>query len=394
MKRVWRTILLLGALLGLSGMFLFVMMRSGPLAPVPVTTTDVEARSISPALYGIGVVESGMVYRVGPTSPGRVGEVFVEVGDFVAAGKVVAVMDPVDLDQRINAQGATVRRLEAAVKASSSRTAETEARKEYAAAQSKRYANLLKAGAVSVDAAEAKEQERQVTASAWTSALADLQGSKAELERAKADLNALASQKGNLDLIAPGPGLVTARAAERGSTAVAGQAVVEIVDTGAIRVSVRFDQSMASGLKAGLPAEISLRSGNGRSLKGRILRVEPVADPVTEEIVAKAVFDTLPDSLPPLGELAEVTVHLPSLPSGPVIPDSALHRYDGRLGVWVFDDGAIAFRPVKAGRRDLEGRVQVLEGLEAGEKIVVYSLKALTAKSRVKVYETLEEMRP
>ncbi|MBP6332563.1 MAG: efflux RND transporter periplasmic adaptor subunit [Aminivibrio sp.] len=394
MRRVWRTVLLLGALLGLAALFLFVMMRSGPLAPVPVTAAAVEKRSVAPALYGIGVVESGAVFRVGPTSPGRVREVFVEVGDRVEAGQKVAVMDPVDLDQRRAAQEASIARLEASVRAASARTSETGARKEYAQAQSKRYDNLLKSGAVSVDAAEAKRQERLVTAAAWTSANADLQASRAELERAKADLAALASQKENLDLLAPAAGLVSARASEPGTTAVAGQAVVEIIDTGSIRVSVRFDQATASGLRAGLPADIVLRSGNGRVSGGAILRVEPVADPVTEELIAKAVFSEMPDPLPPLGELAEVTVKLPPLPETPVVPDGALQRYAGRRGVWIIINGAIVFRPVTTGRRDLAGTVQILEGLEGGERVVVYSARALTPKNRVKVLETLEGMKP
>lgn len=394
MRRVWRTVLLLGALLGLAALFLFVMMRSGPLAPVPVTAAAVEKRSVAPALYGIGVVESGAVFRVGPTSPGRVREVFVEVGDRVEAGQKVAVMDPVDLDQRRAAQEASIARLEASVRAASARTSETGARKEYAQAQSKRYDNLLKSGAVSVDAAEAKRQERLVTAAAWTSANADLQASRAELERAKADLAALASQKENLDLLAPAAGLVSARASEPGTTAVAGQAVVEIIDTGSIRVSVRFDQATASGLRAGLPADIVLRSGNGRVSGGAILRVEPVADPVTEELIAKAVFSEMPDPLPPLGELAEVTVKLPPLPETPVVPDGALQRYAGRRGVWIIINGAIVFRPVTTGRRDLAGTVQILEGLEGGERVVVYSARALPPKNRVKVLETLEGMKP
>ena len=369
-------------------------MRSGPLAPVPVTAAAIEKRSVAPALYGIGVVESGAVFRVGPTSPGRVREVFVEVGDRVEAGQKVAVMDPVDLDQRRAAQEASIARLEASVRAASARTSETGARKEYAQAQSKRYDNLLKSGAVSVDAAEAKRQERLVTAAAWTSANADLQASRAELERAKADLAALASQKENLDLLAPAAGLVSARASEPGTTAVAGQAVVEIIDTGSIRVSVRFDQATASGLRAGLPADIVLRSGNGRVSGGAILRVEPVADPVTEELIAKAVFSEMPDPLPPLGELAEVTVKLPPLPETPVVPDGALQRYAGRRGVWIIINGAIVFRPVTTGRRDLAGTVQILEGLEGGERVVVYSARALTPKNRVKVLETLEGMKP
>lgn len=394
MRRVWRTVLLLAGLLGLGGMFLYVMMRSGPLAPVPVTAAEVRSAAVSPALFGIGVVESGAVFRVGPTSPGRVKELVVQVGDWVKKGQRVAVMDPVDMDERISAQKASIARLSASVKAASARTAEVAAKKDYAEAQSKRYDNLLKSDAVSIDAAEAKRQERLATAAAWSSANAELQAARAELERAKADLSALVSQKDNLDLLAPASGLVSARSAEPGTTVVAGQPVAEIVDMESIRVSVRFDQAMAGGLRPGLPVQISLRSGNGVVHEGAILRVEPVADPVTEEIVAKAVFQRLPDPVPPVGELAEVTVNLPPLPEGPVAPDGALQRYSGRLGVWVLENGSIAFRPVKTGRRDLDGNVQIREGLKTGEKIVVHSVKALTAKSRVKVFESLEGVKP
>ena len=160
MKRLWRTIGLLLGLIALTALFFYVMMRSGPLAPVPVTAAAVEERSISPALYGIGVVESGAVFRIGPTSPGRVKNVFVQVGDRVEAGQKIAVMDPVDLDQRTAAQRASISRLEAVVRAAGARTSETAAKKKYAEAQSKRYDNLLKSGAVSVDSAEAKRQER------------------------------------------------------------------------------------------------------------------------------------------------------------------------------------------------------------------------------------------
>ena len=88
-----------------------------------------------------------------------------------------------------------------------------------------------------------------------------------------------------------------------------------------------------------------------------------------------------------------MTVTLPGLPDLPVVPDAALKRWNGSLGVWVIENGSIAFRPVKTGRRDLEGRVQIREGLKPGERVVAYSVKALTSKSRVKIYDTLEGIR-
>ena len=80
---------------------------------------------------------------------------------------------------------------------------------------------------------------------------------------------------------------------------------------------MRFDQINASGLAAGLPTRIILRSCSGQILKGSVLRVELKADAVTEEMLAKVTFDNQPDSLPSIGELGEVTVDLPALPIRP-----------------------------------------------------------------------------
>ena len=115
-----------------------------------------------------------------------------------------------------------------------------------------------------------------------------------------------------------------------------------------------------------------------------------MADAVTEEVLARIGFEQLPAPLPPLGELAELTVSLPALPERPVVSNASVHRVDGRLGVWTVDDaGALRFAPVRLGRSDLDGRVQVLEGLSGGERVVVYSQKALAAGTRIEVVERI-----
>jgi len=79
-------------------LFVFVVLRSGPLAPVPVTVTTVEVREVSPALFGIGTVEAKSLFKIGPNSPGRVRNVFVNVGDRVSARQLLAEMERPDLD--------------------------------------------------------------------------------------------------------------------------------------------------------------------------------------------------------------------------------------------------------------------------------------------------------
>jgi len=105
--------------------------------------------------------------------------------------------------------------------------------------------------------------------------------------------------------------------------------------------------------------------------------------------LAKVVFDELPERLPPLGELAEVTVMLPGLSPAPAIPNAAIRRVDGKLGVWRVEGGSLGFIPIVPGRGDLDGMVQVREGLKAGERVVVYSKKALNARSRIKVVDSI-----
>ena len=96
-----RTLALLAVLIPLVALFIYVALRSGPLAPIPVTVTRVESRSITPALFGIGTVEARYTYKIGPTVAGRVKRVDVQVGDRVRAGQLLGEMDPVDFDDRI-----------------------------------------------------------------------------------------------------------------------------------------------------------------------------------------------------------------------------------------------------------------------------------------------------
>lgn len=368
-----RTLALIAVILPLLALLIYVALRSGPLAPVAVTEAKVESRSIRPALFGIGTVEARYTYKIGPTFAGRVKRLDVQVGDHVKAGQVLGEMDPVDLDDQVRSQEAALKRAEAALR-------EATARQAYAETQARRYEQLYAARSTSEEVLTNKRQELQIADAALAAAREDL-------ARARSDREGLVAQRGNLRLIAPVDGVVALRDADPGTTIVAGQVVVEVIDPKSLWVNVRFDQISAAGLAADLPARIVLRSRNGRSLNGRVLRVEPKADAVTEETLAKVVFDKVPAPLPPIGELAEVTIDLPALPTAPVIPNAAVRRNGGQVGVWQITDGEPRFIPVKLGPSDLDGQVQVIEGLRNDDRVVVYSEKALGSKSRIHVVE-------
>ncbi|MBY0576281.1 MAG: efflux RND transporter periplasmic adaptor subunit [Gallionellaceae bacterium] len=366
-----RTLALLAVIVPLLALFVYVALRSGPLAPVAVTVVTVESKEVAPALFGVGTVEARYTYKIGPTFAGRVKRLDVHVGDRVKAGQVLGEMDPVDLDDRVRSQESALKRAEATVR-------EAEARQAYAQTQARRYEQLFAVRSTSEEIVTTKRQELQIGDAALSAAREDL-------ARTRSDREALVAQRSNLRLIAPVDGVVALRDADPGTTIVAGQSVVEVIDPKSFWINVRFDQISASGLAAGLPARIALRSRSGQALKGRVLRVEPKADAVTEETLAKATFDNQPEPLPPVGELAEVTLDLPALPATPVIPNAAVQREGNKLGVWQIVDGDLHFTPVKLGASDLDGRVQVRDGLKNGDQVVMYSEKALTLHSRIHV---------
>ena len=386
---------LLAVLIPLAGLLVFVALRAGPLAAVPVTVATVESQALAPALFGIGTVEARYTHRIGPTFAGRVATVAVQPGDAVRAGQVVGEMDPVDLDERLVAQEAGLRRAEANVLAAQAQVREVGARRSFADAQATRYARLLQSNSVSSEAAAAKRQEADAAVAGHQAATAGTEAAKQELSRLRAERDALRAQRANLRLVAPVDGLVVRRDADPGTTVVAGQAVVEIVEPASVWIHARFDQQRATGLAAERPAQIVLRSRAGEALAGTVVRVEPLADAVTEEVIAKIGFAQPPARLPPLGELAELTVALPALPARPLVPNAAVQRVAGRLGVWVVEGASdLRFVPLRLGAADLDGRVQVLDGLVGGERVVVYSHKPLTAGSRIEVVERIPGVAP
>lgn len=389
-----RTLALVGVLGTLVALFVYVALRSGPLAPVPVTVAAAENLAITPALFGIGTIEARHTYKIGPTAAGRIKRVNVEVGDRVQAGQLLGEMDPVDLDDRVAALEASIKRAEATVLAAEAQVQEAIIRKSYADAQAQRYEQLWQTRAVSEVSVETKRQDRQVAGAVLAAARANLDASNQELVGIRSDRDGVIQQRASLRLIAPVDGLVVLRSADPGTTVVAGQAVVEVIDPASIWISVRFNQLRLSGLRAGLPARIVLRSEAGNTIAGHVLRVEPLADAVTEETLAKVAFDAPPEFLPPVGELAEITVALPALVVATVVPDASVQRVDGRLGVWTIRDGSLRFVPVKVGAYDLDGRVQILDGLQADESVVVYSQGALNVRSRITVVEDLAAVSP
>jgi HlyD family secretion protein len=368
--------------------FGWVATRSGPLAPTRVTVASVITGEVAPALFGIGTVEAQRAYLIGPTAAGRVRRVLVDVGDTVKAGQLLAEMDPVDLETRVASTVAAAARGRNAEATAEAQTRDARSRLELATAEAHRYVELGRGGIVGQSVVDNAQQAQQSADAQVAAAEAALAGARKDLARLDADLGGAQHQRANIRLLAPVDGVVTSRDAEPGSTVIAGQPVLKLNDPRSVWVTVRLDQGRSTGLMVGLPADITLRSNPRQSLAGKVVRVEPTSDSVTEERIARVAFDRLPQGMS-TGEMAEVTLHLPAIGDAVLISNASLRYRGAQSGVWLHADGHLRFALVKTGAEGLDGRVQILEGLRAGDQVVVYSERNLEDDSRITVVPSL-----
>jgi HlyD family secretion protein len=316
----------------------------------------------------------------------------MDLPDTVKASQIVAELDPVDLDERLVAARFGVERAASAIRAADAVVAEAQSRAALANANVRRFATLAAQGFVSAEAVEARRHEANAAAAAVEAALAQQAAAQRDRARANAEAGAIAKLREQARLRAPVAGIVSARRVEPGTTVVAGQAVLQVIDPSTLWVRARIDQAQAGGVREAQAAQIVLRSEPRRVHAGRVARVEWLSDPITEERIISVAFD-VPPALLPVGELAEVTIHVGESRAAPSIPTAAVKRMGRQMGVFTLDHERAAFRAVTLGLATLDGRSEVVDGVAPGEDVIVHSGRALAPDMRVRVVDAVRATR-
>ena len=377
---------LLGLVLGtalFAASFAWLLLRHGPLAPVGVQLGTIVRADLQPSVFGIGTVEARSTYAVGPVAPGRVLKVMVDHGEEVQAGQVVAEMDPIDLDRRVQAARSASLRSQQALKAAEAQVVEAESRAKLAGSNRDRDLGLLAQQAISRHVLDNSTSDAERAEAALEVARATAAAAQQDLERLKAEYQGIVSVRSSMKLRSPVRGIIVSREAEPGTTLVAGQAVVRLINPAQLWVRTRIDQARAGGIQVGQLAGIVLRSVPGETMPGRVARIELQSDSVTEERIVQVSFDLPPPHLA-LGELAEVTILLPSKSGVLLVPSAAVAHEGAEAGIWRMVEGHAHFLPVALGNQDYAGVTEVLAGLQEGERVIVHSSAQLEPGARVR----------
>jgi len=162
-----------------------------------------------------------------------------------------------------------------------------------------------------------------------------------------------------------------------------GYVVAQIAPTGNLVADVDLVGPDVSRVRAGLPSRVRHHAWEGRVFEGSVSRLAPTLDPMTRTLRVEVAVDNASGELRP-GMFVEVTMIAEQRESVPVVPREAVTERGGKKVVFVLEGQRVNRRDVVLGLGDDE-IVEIRQGLESGERIVVRGLETLTDGTRVRV---------
>jgi len=291
---------------------------------------------------------------------GYVGKWFVDIGDRVKAGQVLALIETPDLDAQLAAARAQLQagRAQILVRQAETRLSRTTWERWRDSPQ----------GVVS-------EQEREEKKADYESAEARLKSAEADVALDEARINQYAALAAFKKVTAPYDGVVTTRDIDIGNLVTAGSTstttpLYVMSENDPIRIFVDAPQSAADDLlNSNAPVQVETGSGMTRQYAGKVARTSEAINPQARTLRVEVDIANPKGEFVP-GMYVKVGFALPSRGLVQVPAAALLFRAGGPEVARVDSDGHLSFRPVTIGRDD--GRVvEIASGVSAGERLAL-----------------------
>lgn len=335
--------------------------------PIQVDVASIERNALV-RVFGLGTVEARVISKIGFEVGATLVELNADHGDHVSKGQVVARLS-------LGEQEAKAAKARAAVEIAtvSIRRAEANLEKARAVLAQKQEANRRKQTLVGRDivsqevAQEAARDEAVARADAIV-AESELASTGAQLNDSQAQLQYEQALLRHRTLVAPYDAVVVERHKELGTVLKAGDPIFTLVADGSYWGLAYVDEARAGFITEGQRVDARLRSRPQDAFTGKVARIGLESDRVTEE---RRVF-IKGDNPPPrvfLGEQVEFLITVATLDRALLVPEAAVHGYNGREGtVWTVEDGRLHRRLVKFRHRTEDSRLEIVDGLPDGAR--------------------------
>ncbi len=308
----------------------------------PADVAVVELRELPRSVPISGSLSPVIQSTVRSKVPGEVRRVHVREGERVAQGQLLAEIDTVDLQARLDAQVAALE--------------EARARLSIAEKNRDNGMKLLRQGFISQNAYD-------TTQSSWEAAAAAVKSAEAQARLARQAM---------LDAVVRSPieGMVARKMVNAGEKVGVDGPLFTIVDLARMEVEAPVPASEVPAMRAGQVAQLRVDGFGAREFAGRLERINPTTEQSSRAITVYLSVSNRDGALRG-GMFAKGSLVLDKGEPLPVVPATALREEAGQAFVFTLEKGKLERRPVALGLRDEQaGVVQLKSGLEKGATVV------------------------
>ncbi len=322
-----------------------------PTSPKPllrVRAADVAITDYTPAISLTGVIAARIESQISFRTSGRMAERFVEVGDHVNPGTLLARLDPQE-------QQSDIRSAQAAVDSAQAQVTQT-------STTFQRQQTLLNQGFTTRREYDQAEQAMRVAQSSLQSARTRLQNAKDAL--------------GYTELKAEKAGIITARSVETGQVVQAAQTVFTLAEDGDRDAVFNVDEALVAASSPNPQVIVTLLNDPRIKAPGTVREVAPVIDPTSGTIRVKVTIPNTPLEMT-LGAIVAGSTVLHGT-QAVILPWQALFSDRGKPAVWTIDKGtrAVTLTPVTVLNYNF-GNVAISKGLASGQQVVTAGAQLL-----------------
>ncbi len=321
----------------------------GPSNPSPsseekvVSVVEVLPHPASYTITAVGSLRTPEQVTISPKKAGIIAKILVKEGDRVQKGQVLVELDDVDARLQLERAEARVREAEASLETNRNTLA--------------RYQRLL--------------ETKVIPQQTYDEIQLKVKLDEARLELARAELNLARQNLADHRIVSPIDGMVNLKIAALGEhvNVAPKDEILKIVQMDPLELEFQVPESWIRKIHVGSKVRFSVKAYPEENFFATLHFISPTVDASTRNIRMKALVRNPSYRLKP-GFFAEVSIPAGQNPNALLIPESALFSEEGKIFLFVVQDGIALKREVEIGMR-MEGKVEITKGLKKGETVVV-----------------------
>jgi membrane fusion protein (multidrug efflux system) len=327
--------------------------RAGQLGPAAVDVDTVKTGRIVEVRESVGTVRAYESITVTAKVAGIIGQIGFEEGQKVKAGDTLIQFD----------------------------AAERRAEIEQTIAEASRAEALKNEVAIKLERAQALSRTGAGTGAQVDDLTAQMKSLEGSIASVRAQRKAAEARLEDLNIRAPFAGRVGVRSVSLGAYVAPGTRITSLDDLSKVRLDFAVPENLLGRLKPGQTVNATSAAYRGRTFKGTVATIDTRVDQTTRTARLTAEFDNPDEALKP-GMFLSVALEVSTKDDAVVVPEEAVVSEGLRHVVYPVKDSKVERRVITIGQRQ-GGKVEVVDGLKAGETIVVLGVQRVRPGAEV-----------